>query len=71
MLYTENFELCHFFVFSVARLLTPTVDFVRYSIRSQADFAKNLISSIKSDTLRESSSIKLVLNNTNFILHVR
>ena len=31
---------------------------------------KEPISSIDSDTLRESARIELVLNNTNFILHV-
>ena len=39
--------------------------------RHRRTSSKNLISSISSDTLRESASIKLILNHTKIVLHVK
>ena len=57
--YTKNFRVCHFF-----SQLFPAA----YALRTSS---KLLISSINSDTLRESANIKLVLNHTKIVSHVR
>ncbi|MCZ9852151.1 hypothetical protein OFQ45_01310 [Brachyspira hyodysenteriae] len=53
------------------KLLSLSIFYCSFSRRTpQADRVKEPISSINSDTLRESASVKLVLNHTKIVLHV-